>query len=478
MIANRPDWCISRQRAWGVPIALFRCEGCGHHLLDRKLVDHVADFFGKEGADAWFDRDVSELLPPGTACPECGGTAFGKETDILDVWFDSGVSYACVCEGKENLGVPVDLYLEGSDQHRGWFHSSLLAAVGTRGFAPYRGVLTHGFVVDGKGEAMHKSKGNVIAPEEVIRKHGAELLRLWVAAEDYRDDIRLSKDILDRLTEAYRKVRNTFRYLLASLSDFDPARDAVKVDRMEEIDRYALVLFDRLTAKVRKAYDDYEFHVLFHAVNNFCSVDLSAFYLNVLKDRMYCSPSGDPARRSAQTAIFEIARGLLSLMAPVLSFTTDEAWGYLPAYPGKPESVFLSDLPEPPGIPGAEAIAARWQRILALRSEVAQPLETARREKVIGSGQDALVTIAPGPFADLFETHAREIRDALIVSGIAVGEVTGDGVYESAAFPGLKVTVEKAPWEKCERCWNHTPEVGTLAGTPELCARCAAAVGK
>ncbi|HBG72964.1 MAG TPA: isoleucine--tRNA ligase [Deltaproteobacteria bacterium] len=477
MIASRPDWCISRQRAWGVPIALFRCEGCGRHLLDRTLIDHVADLFEKEGADAWFDRDVAELLPPGTTCPECRGTSFGKETDILDVWFDSGVSYACVCEGKENLGVPVDLYLEGSDQHRGWFHSSILAAVGTRGFAPYRSVLTHGFVVDGKGEAMHKSKGNVIAPEEIIRKHGAELLRLWVAAEDYRDDIRLSKDILDRLTEAYRKIRNTIRYLLASVGDFDPARDAVPVDRMEEMDRYALVLFDRLEAKVRKAYEEYEFHVIFHAVNNFCSVDMSAFYLNVLKDRMYCSPAGDPARRSAQTAIFGIARGLLSLTAPVLSFTADEAWGHLPAYPGKPESVFLSDLPEPRGIPDAEAIAARWERILALRSEVAQPLEAARKEKEIGSGQDALVTIAPGPFADLFETHAREIRDTLIVSGVAVGDAFGPGTYESAAFPGLKVKVEKAPWGKCERCWNHTPEVGTLAGTPDLCARCAAAVG-
>jgi isoleucyl-tRNA synthetase len=247
---------------------------------------------------------------------------------------------------------------------------------------------------------------------------------------------------------------------------------------MEEIDRYALVLFDRLASKVRKAYEEYEFHVLFHAVNNFCSVDMSAFYLNVLKDRMYCSPAGDPARRSAQTAIFEIARGLLSLTAPVLSFTTDEAWGYLPAYPGKPESVFLSDLPEPLGIPEAEAIAARWERILALRSEVAQPLETARREKTIGSGQDALVTIAPGPFADLVGTHAREIRDALIVSGIVVGEAAGPGMYESATFPGLKVRVEKAPWEKCGRCWNHTPEVGTVAGTPELCARCAAAIRK
>ncbi len=476
MIANRPDWCISRQRSWGVPIALFRCEGCGGHLLDRGMVDHVAGFFEKEGADAWFDRDVAELLPPGTKCPSCGGSAFAKETDILDVWFDSGVSYACVCEGKENLGFPVDLYLEGSDQHRGWFHSSILASVGTRGRAPYRAVLTHGFVVDGRGEAMHKSRGNVIAPEEIIKKHGAELLRLWVAAEDYRDDVRLSKDILDRLTEAYRKIRNTIRFLLANVSDFSPEKDAVPGDRMDEMDRYALVLFDRLTAKVRKAYESYEFHVIFHAVNNFCAVDLSSFYLNALKDRIYCAPADDPKRRSAQTAIFRIAEGLLTLIAPVLSFTADEAWGYLPARPGKPDSVFLADLPEPGGMPGAEEISARWERILALRSEAAQPLEAARREKTIGSDQDALVRIDPGPFADLLATHAREVRDALIVSGIDVGDVSGPGTYESAAWPGLRIRVEKAPWGKCGRCWNHAPEVGTLAGTPELCARCAAAV--
>jgi len=478
MIANRPDWCISRQRSWGVPIALFRCEGCGRHLLDRKLIDHVAGFFGKEGADAWFDRDVSELLPPGTACPECGGTAFGKETDILDVWFDSGVSYACVCEGKENLGVPVDLYLEGSDQHRGWFHSSLLAAVGTRGVPPYRAVLTHGFVVDGKGEAMSKSKGNVIAPGEIIKKYGAEVLRLWVGALDYRNDNPLSQEILERIAESYRKIRNTVRYLLASLSDFEPERDAVPLERMEEIDRYAMSVFDRMARKVRKAYDDYEFYLVYHAVNNFCSVDMSSFYLNVLKDRMYCSPAGDTARRSAQTAMFEMAKGLLALIAPVLSFTADEAWGFLPPWTGKSESVFLADLPEERDIPGAGELVSRWERILALRSEVAQPLEAARREKAIGSGQDALVTITPGPFADLFESHAREIRDTLIVSGIALGEATGPGAYESTAFPGLKVAVEKAPWGKCERCWNHTPEVGTLAGAPELCARCTAAVKK
>jgi isoleucyl-tRNA synthetase len=476
MIANRPDWCISRQRSWGVPIAIFQCAGCGHYLLDRKLIDHVAGFFEKEGADAWFDRDVKDLLPPGASCPSCGGKEFLKETDILDVWFDSGVSYACVCEGKENLGVPVDLYLEGSDQHRGWFHSTLLAAVGTRQAAPYKAVLTHGFVVDGKGEAMHKSKGNVIAPEEIIRKNGAELLRLWVCAEDYRDDVRLSKDILDRLTEAYRKIRNTIRFLLGNLDGFSPERDAVPLDRMPEMDRYALILFRRLSEKVLRAYESYEFHLIFHAVNNFCAVDMSSFYLNVLKDRLYCSKADDPGRRSAQTALFEITRGLLSLLAPVLSFTAEEAWGYLPAFPGKPESVFLSDLPKPGELPGEDDTAARWERILALRAEIAQPLEAARKEKTIGSDQDALVKVSPGPFAELFGTHSREIQDVLIVSGIEVSDVSGPGVYESAAFPGLRAKVEKAPWGKCERCWNHFPAVGTIPGAPELCGRCAAAV--
>ena len=474
MIANRPDWCISRQRSWGVPIAIFRCESCGHHLLDGKLIAHVASIFEKEGADAWYQREVPDLLPAGTGCPSCGESGFGKETDILDVWFDSGVSYACVCEGKDNLGVPVDLYLEGSDQHRGWFHSSLLASVGTRGVAPYLAVLTHGFVVDGKGEAMHKSKGNVVAPEEIIRKHGAEILRLWVAAEDYRDDIRISKDILDRLTEAYRKIRNTIRYLLGNLHDFLPERDLVPYDRMEEMDRYALLLFHRLVGKVRKAYESYEFHAIFHSVNNFCSVDMSSFYLNALKDRLYCSRADDPVRRSGQSSLFTIGRDLLSLIAPVLSFTAEEAWGFLPAYPDKPESVFLTDMPEPRDLPGGDEIADRWERILAVRTEIAQPLETARKEKRIGSDQDAFVTVSPGPFSDLFQSHLPKIRDALIVSGLTVGEVSGPDAYRSPAFPGLAVRVEKSPWRKCERCWNHAPEVGTVPATPELCGRCAA----
>lgn len=476
MIANRPDWCLSRQRAWGVPIAVFWCRACGRHLLDRKLVDHVAALFEKEGADAWFDRDAAALAPPGTTCPGCGGRDFEKETDILDVWFDSGVSYACVCEANENLGIPVDLYLEGSDQHRGWFHSTLLAAVGTRHIAPYRAVLTHGFVVDGKGEAMSKSKGNVIAPAEVIERHGADILRLWVSAEDYRDDIRLSKDILERLTEAYRKIRNTIRFLLSNLADFVPHRDSVPPEEMEEIDRYALSLADRLAAKVLQAYEDYQFHTIFHAVNNFCAVDLSSFYLNVLKDRLYCSRADDRARRAAQAAIFSITRDLLRLIAPVLSFTAEEAWGHLPAWPGKPESVFLSDMPRPgQGVSDAE-LRARWERILALRAEIARPLEAARKEKVIGSDQDALVTVSPGPFADLFETHLRQIRDVLIVSGLEVDGSLGGNVWRSEAYPGLAVRITKAPWKKCERCWNHAPEVGTVPSAPDLCGRCAAVV--
>lgn len=295
-----------------------------------------------------------------------------------------------------------------------------------------------------------------------------------MAAEDYRDDIRISPDILARLTEAYRKIRNTIRYLLGNLHDFHPERDAVPYDRMEEMDRYAVVLFHRLAGKVRKAYENYEFHVIFHSVNNFCSVDMSSFYLNALKDRLYCSRADDPARRSGQSALFEIARDLLPLIAPVLSFTAEEAWGYLPTFPGKPESVFLTDMPEPMDLPEADEIAARWERIQAVRAEIAQPLEAARREKRIGSDQDALVIVAPGPFEDLFENHRREIREVLTVSGLEVGEVSGPGAYENPAFPGLAVRVEKAPWEKCERCWNHTPDVGTVPSAPELCERCAA----
>jgi isoleucyl-tRNA synthetase len=398
-----------------------------------------------------------------------------------------------VCEGKEEqgLGIPADLYLEGSDQHRGWFHSTLLAAVGTRGVAPYKAVLTHGFVVDGKGEAMSKSKGNVIAPAEVIKKSGAEILRLWVSAEDYRGDVKISDALLGQLSEAYRKIRNTVRFLLMNLSDFDPARHAVPHGAMGEMDRFALSRFRGLAERVRRGYEEYEFHRIYQEANNFCAVDLSAFYLDALKDRLYCSGADDPARRSAQTVLFETARGLVQLLAPVLSFTADEAWEHLPAWPGKEGSVFLSDMVDPAKVPDAPAeVRERWEAILALRGEAAIPLEAARnaeadppetdakgkRRKVIGANLDAKVTVDPGPFAALFPAHLAMVREALGVSVLEVGTPSGPFVHRSEAFPGLAVSVERSPHGKCERCWTLSPEVGTVAAEPELCRRCASVV--
>ncbi len=324
MIENRPDWCISRQRAWGVPITVFYCQECNEILADSAVLEHVVSRFAEKGADIWFAEEAADLLPAGTKCSECDGSTFTKEMDILDVWFESGVSYAAVLEPREDLHSPADLYLEGSDQHRGWFHSSLLAAIGTREHAPYRTVLTHGFVVDGTGRKMSKSLGNVIAPDEVIQKYGAEILRLWVAAEDYRDDIRISEEILQRLSEAYRRIRNTCRFLLGNLSDFDPGRDRVQVASMDSLDRWALHRLQQLVKRVVQAYESFEFHKIYHAIHNFCVVDLSAFYLDVLKDRLYVSAATSEKRRSAQTAIFEIAVTLVRLMAPILAFTADE----------------------------------------------------------------------------------------------------------------------------------------------------------
>jgi len=336
MIVNRPDWCISRQRSWGVPITVVYCEQCGEALLDGKAMHHVADCFEQGGSDQWFEKDLKDLLPEGTVCTSCGHDSFVREQDILDVWFDSGVSHAAVCKNRDYLNDPADLYLEGSDQHRGWFHSSLLASVGTRGIAPYHNVLTHGFVNDGNGHKMSKSRGNVVKPEEVISKFGVDILRLWVAAQDYRDDIRISPEILQRLSDAYRRIRNTARYILGSIHDFDPAQDSVSTAEMEEIDRWAMSILEQLKSKIRSSYDAYEFHVLYHTVHNFCSVDMGAFYLDVLKDRAYCSAPDSQARRSAQTAMYHILDTLTRLIAPVLSFTADEIWKEMPGQREEP----------------------------------------------------------------------------------------------------------------------------------------------
>jgi isoleucyl-tRNA synthetase len=471
MIANRPDWCISRQRAWGVPIAVFYCARCNALLAEPRLVEHVASLMDHEGADVWFARSATELLPPGTTCATCGAREFTKERDILDVWFDSGVSQAAVLRVRPDQQWPADLYLEGSDQHRGWFHSSLLAAVGVQGGAPYRAVLTHGFVVDGEGRKMSKSQGNVIAPQEVIGKYGAEVLRLWVAAEDYRDDIRLSEEILTRLAEGYRRIRNTCRYLLGNLYDFEPGRDTVPVADLLPIDRFILHRLQRFIERVRRAYEDYEFHVLYHGLHNFCAVDLSAFYLDVLKDRVYTAAPTSRLRRSAQTAMHEILVALLKLMAPVLSFTADEVWRYLPLR-DKPASVHLTEFPTLRPELLDEALAGEWDRLLEMRDVVLRGLEVARKEKRIGSAQEAAVELAVPEGDDAFlAAHREDLETICIVSRLTLRRAATAGTD-----PAVTVRVDRAPGVKCPRCWNYRENVGAATAHPSLCARCADAL--
>ncbi len=465
MVANRPDWCISRQRVWGVPIVAFYCEGCGEVLLQKELMDFVAERFAQHGADIWFEEPAEKLMPSGTTCPRCGGRQFRKENDILDVWFDSGVSWAAVLEKQQELKFPCDLYLEGSDQHRGWFHSSLLTAIGTRGVAPYTTVLTHGFVVDGEGKKMSKSAGNVVSPEEVIARCGAEILRLWVAAEDYRDDIKISQEIIERLTDAYRRIRNTWRYMLGNLYDFNPQQDALPKEKLFEIDRWILHRFQRLVERILKAYDEFEFHIIFHSLHNFCVVDLSALYLDILKDRLYTSLPSSPKRRSAQTAIYHLLKGMVKLMAPILSFTAEELWQYLPHEGDEQESVHLSAFPRPNKDFIDEQLATRWDRLLEVRSEVTKALERARKQKIIGHSLDAAVTLkAPPSLYELLSHVGEELREILIVS-----QVTLERITESST---LEVEVKRAAGNRCERCWVYDTSVGDNREHPTICARC------
>jgi isoleucyl-tRNA synthetase len=462
MIANRPDWCISRQRDWGVPIVAFFCERCDTPHATRAICEHVAAIFEKEGSDAWFKRPVAELVPPGLACTQCGNGTFRRETDILDVWFDSGVSWAAVVEKRPEIG-RADMYLEGSDQHRGWFHSSLLTRVAVKERAPYDVVLTHGFTLDVQGEKQSKSRGNAIAPDQVIKKHGAEILRLWVAAEDYREDVTISDEILNNFVEAYRRIRNTVRFLLSNLWDFDPARDAVPYATLPELDRWALHRTAVLAAKVRAAYDVYEFHTIYHALNNFCAVDLSALYLDVRKDRLYCEGAASRERRATQTVLAAIVDTVVRLMAPILSFTADEAWGFLPGA-GKAESVFLAGFPDVPAEWEDAALGARWVRLLELRGEVTKALEEARKAGLVKQPNEALVTIE-GP-ADVLSLarETDELRALLLAGDVALAPGTT-----------IRATVDRAAGGKCERCWN-VRQLGTRTDHPGLCARCAGVV--
>jgi isoleucyl-tRNA synthetase len=481
MVAHRPDWVLSRQRVWGVPIVAFYCVGCDALLLEERIIEHVARIFGAgHGIEEWYLRSEAELLPPGTRCPGCGGDRFRKETDILDVWFDSGSSHAAVLETRPELRWPADMYLEGSDQHRGWFHSSLLEAIGTRGAPPYRSVLTHGFVVDGDGRKMSKSLGNYVTPQELLPKYGAEVLRLWAAAEDYTEDIRLSTEILDRLADAYRRIRNTFRFLLGNLSDFDPARDLQSYARLDEVDRFVLDRLARLAGRVVKAYEEYQFHTVFHSAHNFCAVDLSAQYLDIIKDRLYTSAADDRARRAAQTACFHILTSLARLLAPILTFTTEEVWRHLPG--PKAESVHLERFPEIPREWIDDPLARDWSRLLEVRREVAKALEMARAGRgreggaSIGSGLEARVRISRSPedLPGLLAAKRDLLATLFIVSDVALAPPAGAPLvhYESQEIPGLVIDVERAPGRKCERCWKWSERVGADPTHPTLCERC------
>jgi isoleucyl-tRNA synthetase len=475
MVEQRPDWCISRQRAWGVPIVAFHCQGCGEVLLTQEILEAILARVRQEGVDFWFASPAEEILPSGARCPECNGDAFTKETDILDVWFDSGVSFAAVMEPNPELGLPADLYLEGSDQHRGWFHSSLLASVGTRGEAPYRGVLTHGFVVDGDGRKMSKSLGNVIAPQEVMAKYGAEILRLWVTAEDYRDDVRLSDNILKQLGDAYRRFRNTARFMLGNLYDFDPDKDLVPLKDREELDLLALSWLAQLTERVKRAYRDCEFHLVFHRLHQFCAVEMSAIYLDVLKDRLYISRADSLARRSAQSTLYELLCDLTRLMAPILSFTAEEVWDHLPKAQ-REESVHLASLPEPPpGLPD-ESLLAKYEFLLKVRNEINRGLEEARKGKVLSTAQEARVALGSAD-TELLERLTQSASDLKILTQVAELAITNQQTplsqpLAAQEIPGLLLQVDKAVGEKCVRCWFTLASVGQDSQHPQICQRC------
>ena len=468
MIANRPDWCISRQRAWGVPIPAVDCMTCGEALLTPELVERAAGVFDTYGADAWYERPMAEFIPDGLTCPTCGGTGFERERDILDVWFDSGSSHEAVLPFRPELTWPADVYLEGSDQHRGWFQSSLLVGLGTRNRPPFREVVTHGFIVAEDGHKMSKSLGNSIEPEDIIKDSGAEIIRLWVTMVDFREEVRLGKQILARVIEAYRKIRNTLRYLASNLYDFDPAVDCVPLDRMQEVDRFALARYGTAAATVLRAYETYDFPNTFQAINQFTTVDLSAFYADVSKDCLYTFAAASPERRSAQTAMFIIADGLTRLLAPILPMTTDELWRHLPGT--REESIHLAEFPrDVDGLIDA-GLVARWEHLMRMRDEVNRALEAERQAKTIGNSLGAKVTLrARGENGRLLEKYRNDLAMLLIVSQVDLQRADGEG-------PDLEIAVTRAEGNKCPRCWRIVASVSSAPDSQGLCDRCVEAL--
>jgi isoleucyl-tRNA synthetase len=470
MIATRPDWVVSRQRTWGVPITVFYCEGCNEAVTDKKILDPVVDRFAKESADVWYAHEAKDLLPEGFTCAKCGGSHFKKEMDILDVWFDSGSSHLAVLTGENGLPWPSDLYLEGGDQYRGWFHSSLLVGVGLRGHAPYRGCATNGWTLDGEGRAMSKSLGNVIAPEEIIKQFGAEVIRLWVSSVEFHEDVRLSPEILERISDAYKKIRNTFRYALGNLDGFDPALDLVETKDLEEIDQWILWRTGELVEKCLKHYEDFAFHRVYQAFYSFCTVDLSAIYFDILKDRLYTFATKSKGRRSAQTALYRITHALTRLIAPVLAFTAEEVWSFFPRSQGDPDSIHMAHFPRPDELNhGLEATRlGRWDQILGVRETVLKSLDSARQEKLIGAPLEAKVVLeADSALYPLLAEYAAELPGIFITSEVEL---------KNGASSGVAVRVEKAGGVKCERCWKYKADIGADAEYPTACAFCASAV--
>ena len=476
MIAERPDWTVSRQRFWGVPIIVFYCDACGTRLEDYKALRNVVKWFEKEGADAWYQHTPEELLPPATKC-SCGATKWRKENDILDVWFDSGSSHLAVLKGPE---WPADVYLEGPDQYRGWFHSSLLVATGIKHKAPFKGVVTHGWTLDEKGQPMSKSLGNTLYPNEIVERWGADLLRLWVASVEYQADVKMSERVMTQLSEAYRKIRNTFRFALSNLFDFDPARDVLPDARLEEIDRWMLERTAELATRCHEWYAAYDFHRVYHAIHDFCVVDLSAFYFDVLKDRLYTKAPSSQSRRSAQTTMWKIASALVRLIAPVLVFTSEEIWKYLPKGKSDQPSVHMAVFPEAASLStGLEQQKKdTWEELAKVRSAVLLKLEEARNAKAIGGALEAKVVLASGlpKLQAILKAYARQLPALFIVSQVVVQDSLARGASDGAEPDSLGIKIEKADGKKCERCWNYSTHVGENLRYPTICERCTEAL--
>ena len=474
MVADRSDWCISRQRTWGVPIPILFCLDCNKEIINEETISHIEKLFRKHGSNIWFERNPEELLPEGFKCPHCESKGFKKETDIMDVWFDSGSSHEAVCANHPDLRWPADMYLEGSDQHRGWFNSSLSTAVATRGTAPYRQVLTHGYVVDEKGRKMSKSLGNGVDPLEVIEQMGADILRLWVSSADYRRDVAASPGIMKQVTESYRKIRNTFRFLLSNLYDYDPEQHMVEYAKLSEIDKWALLKLHKLIDRVTRAYKKYEFHVVHHSVHNFCVVDMSSFYLDVCKDRLYTMPANHELRKSSQTVVYEILTSLVKILMPVLAFTTEEVWSYMPKRKDDPISVQLAQYPEVNESYMDIELESKWDKILNLREEVSKALELARQKKTIGHSLDASVQIYTDKDTKQVLDNVTEPLDQIfIVSTVQVkslNDTIPDNAYKSEEVSAF-IVVEKALGEKCERCWKYSEESQDYEESL-MCPRC------